>query len=104
MGGDIKAASEWAETQVGTQGFGNNGCTEWVKRYLLKAGSPFGKMMEAGTPTAKDCYDGHEANLMWVPSIMTYAKEHNLYKPGTSPGNRGDIGSHRRIYDLRQHR
>ena len=47
--------------------------------------------MQEGTVTAKDCWDGHEASLMWVPSIYTYAKENNLYKPGNAPGARGDI-------------
>ena len=37
---DINAASQYANSRVGTQGYGNNGCTTWVNDYLSHAGMP----------------------------------------------------------------
>ena len=37
---DINAASQYANSRVGTQGYGNNGCTTWVNDYLTHAGVP----------------------------------------------------------------
>ena len=37
---DINAASQYANSRVGTQGYGNNGCTTWVNDYLSHAGIP----------------------------------------------------------------
>ena len=34
----IQAASAWAQSMVGQTGYGNNGCTEFVKNYLLQIG------------------------------------------------------------------
>lgn len=36
--GNTKAASNWADSMVGQQGFGNNGCTTFVNKYLDQAG------------------------------------------------------------------
>ncbi|MBR3721281.1 MAG: N-acetylmuramoyl-L-alanine amidase [Selenomonadaceae bacterium] len=78
---DMKAAAEYAESRVGSTGYGNNGCTEWVRRFLLKANHPFGQLMT----------DGSQGNLMWVPNIMSYAKEHGLWKEAEEGGAMGDI-------------
>ena len=37
-GGNTKAASNWADSMVGQEGFGNNGCTTFVNKYLDQAG------------------------------------------------------------------
>lgn len=77
----IKNATEWANSMTGQQGFGNNGCTEFVKQYLQKAGNPVGQYMA----------DGSQGNLMWVPSLEDWAKEHNMFKPSSAGGAEGDI-------------
>lgn len=38
--GATKAASQWAQSRVGQEGYGNNGCTTFVNEYLSKAGQP----------------------------------------------------------------
>ena len=38
--GDIKAASKWAQSRVGSEGYGNNGCTTFVNKYLEQAKQP----------------------------------------------------------------
>ena len=78
---DIQAAAEYAEYRVGTVGYGNNGCTEWVRQFLLKANHPFGQLMT----------DGTQGNLMWVPNLMAYAKEVGLWKEPDEGGAMGDI-------------
>ena len=37
----IRKASEYAQSRVGTEGYGNNGCTTWCQVYLKQAGNPF---------------------------------------------------------------
>ena len=66
---------------TGQQGFGNNGCTEFVKQYLQKAGNPVGQYMA----------DGSQGNLMWVPTLEEWAKSHNMFKPSSAGGAEGDI-------------
>lgn len=78
---DIQAAAVYAESRVGTTGYGNNGCTEWVRQFLLKANHPFGQLMT----------DGSQGNLMWVPNIMDYAKSVGLWKKPDEGGALGDI-------------
>ena len=78
---DMQAAAAYAESRVGTTGYGNNGCTEWVRQFLLKANHPFGQLMT----------DGTQGNLMWVPNIMSYAQEHGLWKQPEEGGALGDI-------------
>ena len=78
---DMKNAAAYAESRVGTTGYGNNGCTEWVRQFLLKANHWFGKLMT----------DGSQGNLMWVPNIMEYAKANGLWKNPEQGGNLGDI-------------
>ena len=78
---NIRAAADYAETRVGSTGYGNNGCTAWVRDFLLKANHPFGKLMQ----------DGTAGNLMWVPNIMDYAKANNLWKEPEEGGSCGDI-------------
>ena len=78
---DMKAAAEYAESRVGSTGYGNNSCTEWVRRFLLKANHPLGQLMT----------DGSQGNLMWVPNIMDYAKARGLWKEAEKGGAMGDI-------------
>ena len=77
----IMEAAAWADTRVGTTGYGNNGCTEWVRQFLLKAEHWFGTLMT----------DGSQGNLMWVPNIMGYAKQNGLWKEPSEGGCIGDI-------------
>ena len=79
--GDIKAASAWAESKVGQEGYGNNGCTAFVRDYLLKANNDLGKYMS----------NGSQGNLMWVPTLEEWAKEKNLWKSPTEGGAEGDV-------------
>lgn len=37
-GGNTKAASNWADSMVGQEGFGSDGCTKFVNKYLDQAG------------------------------------------------------------------
>lgn len=46
---NINAASAYANSRVGTEGTGNNGCTAWVNEYLQKAGI---NPIDLWTPTA----------------------------------------------------
>ena len=78
---NIQIAKQYAEGRVGTKGYGNNGCTEWVRQFLLKANHWFGKVMS----------DGSQGNLMWVPNIYEYAKANGLWKKPSEGGSLGDI-------------
>ena len=78
---NIQAAAAYAESRVGSVGYGNNGCTEWVRQFLLQAGHWFGQLMT----------DGSQGNLMWVPNIETYAKANGLWKEPEEGGALGDI-------------
>ena len=78
---DINSAIQWAESMVGKTGYGNNGCTAFVRDFLLHANSFFGKLMK----------DGSQGNLMWVPNIMEYAKANSIWKEPEDGGAPGDI-------------
>ena len=78
---DIMAAAAYADSRVGSQGYGNNGCTAWVRDFLLHANHMFGRLMQ----------DGSQGNLMWVPNIMDWAKENGLWKEPKEGGAMGDI-------------
>lgn len=78
---NMQKAAEYADSRVGTRGYGNNGCTAWVEDFLLHANSWFGELME----------NGSQGNLMWVPNIMDYAKEHGIWKEPAEGGSLGDI-------------
>ena len=78
---NIQIAKQYAESRVGTKGYGNNGCTEWVRQFLLKANHWLGKVMS----------DGSQGNLMWVPNIYEYAKANGLWKKPSEGGSLGDI-------------
>lgn len=77
----IDAAARWADSRVGTTGYGNNGCTAFVRDFLLQANHWFGSLMA----------DGSQGNLMWVPNIMAYAKANNMWKEPSQGGVKGDI-------------
>lgn len=79
--GNMKVAAQYAESRVGTKGYGNNGCTEWVRQFLLKGSHWFGQLMT----------DGSQRNLMWVPNIYEYAKANGLWKEPSEGGALGDI-------------
>ncbi len=78
---DIQAAAAYADSRVGSQGYGNNGCTAWVRDFLLHANHMFGRLMQ----------DGSQGNLMWVPNIMDWAKANGLWKEPEEGGAMGDI-------------
>lgn len=78
---DIRKAAAYADTRVGSTGYGNNGCTAWVRDFLLHANHWFGNLMQ----------DGSQGNLMWVPNIMDYAKANGLWKEPSQGGALGDI-------------
>ena len=78
---NIQAAINWANNRVGTVGYGNNGCTAFVRDFLISAGHWFGQLMK----------DGSQGNLMWVPNIMDYAKANNMWKSASEGGAPGDI-------------
>ena len=72
-GGNTKAASNWADSMVNSQGFGNNGCTTFVNKYLEQAGVK-------------------QIN-MYVPTAEEEAKQNKPYsfKPASAGGNEGDV-------------
>ena len=72
-GGNTKAASNWADSMVGSQGFGNNGCSAFVNKYLEQAGVK-------------------QIN-MYVPTAEEEAKQNKPYsfKPASAGGNEGDV-------------
>ena len=78
---NLENAVAYANERVGTEGYGNNGCTEWVRRFLLKAGHPLGDLMTSGA----------EGNLMWVPNLMDWAKANGLWKEPEEGGACGDV-------------
>ena len=78
---NIQTAAQYAESRVSTEGYGNNGCTEWARQFLLKAKHWFGQIMT----------DGSQGNLMWVPNIYKYAKANGLWKEPSEGGALGDI-------------
>ena len=73
-GGNTKAASDWADSMVGQQGYGNNGCTTFVNKYLEKAGV--------------------NQIDMYVPNAETKAKNQGqpyAFKTASQGGNEGDV-------------
>lgn len=70
---NIKKASEYANSRVGTTGYGNNGCTTWVNDYL----------QHAGMPTID----------MWVPNAMANAQSGNPapWKDASQGAVEGDV-------------
>ena len=72
-GGNTKAASNWADSMVNSQGFGNNGCTTFVNKYLEQAGV---KQID-----------------MYVPNAEEQSKQNKPYsfKPASAGGNEGDV-------------
>ena len=96
---NIRKASEWANSMVGKTGYGgNNGCTEFSKRYLLQANNNIGKYMEDGSPVADKIKSAAATNgnannptLMYVPTLEKFAKDQNIWKNGSQPGAEGDI-------------
>ena len=71
--GNTKAASNWADSMVGSQGFGNNGCSTFVNKYLEQAGVK-------------------QIN-MYVPTAEEEAKQNKPYsfKPASAGGVEGDV-------------
>ena len=70
----IRKASEYAQSRVGTEGYGNNGCTTWCQVYLKQAGNPFADEMS-----------------LYVPTLMEQAKQKGIWKEPDQPGCEGDI-------------
>ena len=72
-GGNTKAASDWADSMVNSQGYGNNGCSTFVNKYLEKAGVK-------------------QIN-MYVPTAEEESKQNKPYsfKPASAGGNEGDV-------------
>lgn len=71
--GNTKAASNWADSMVGSQGYGNNGCSTFVNKYLEQAGVK-------------------QIN-MYVPTAEEESKQNKPYsfKPASAGGNEGDV-------------
>ena len=71
--GNTKAASNWADSMVNSQGYGNNGCSTFVNKYLEQAGVK-------------------QIN-MYVPTAEEEAKQNKPYsfKPASAGGNEGDV-------------
>ena len=72
--GNTKEASNWADSMVGQQGYGNNGCSTFVNKYLEKAGV---KQID-----------------MYVPTAETNAKTQGTpyaFKTASQGGNEGDV-------------
>lgn len=73
-GGNTKAASNWADSMVGQQGYGNNGCTTFVNKYLQQAGV---KQID-----------------MYVPNAESNAQQQGLpyaFKTASQGGTEGDV-------------
>lgn len=73
-GGNTKAASNWADSMVGQQGYGNNGCTTFVNKYLQQAGV---KQID-----------------MYVPNAETNSQQQGLpyaFKTASQGGTEGDV-------------
>ena len=73
-GGNTKAASNWADSMVGQQGYGNNGCTTFVNKYLQQAGV---KQID-----------------MYVPNAEANAQQQGLpyaFKTASQGGTEGDV-------------
>ena len=77
----LEKAIAYANEREGTEGYGNNGCTEWVRQFLLKMEHPLGELMTSG----------EAGNLMWVPDLMDWAKENGLWKEPEEGGACGDV-------------
>lgn len=71
--GNTKAASNWADSMVNSQGYGNNGCSTFVNKYLEQA--------------------GEKQINMYVPTAEEEAKQNKPYsfKPASAGGNEGDV-------------
>jgi hypothetical protein len=70
----IKKASQYAQSRVGTQGYGNNGCTTWCQVYLKEAGNPFADQMDLN-----------------CDNLQAQAKSGGIWKEATQAGAEGDI-------------
>ena len=77
----IRAASAWAQSVIGQSLYGDNGCTSFVRDYLLKANNPLGQLMQ----------DGSQGNLMLVPTLAAWARSNGTWKDASQGGAEGDV-------------
>ena len=70
----VKTASNWAESKVDTEGYGNNGCTAFTQAYLKAEGNPFADQMSLNCTSLED-----------------QAQSSNMWKDPNQGGSEGDM-------------
>lgn len=71
----VNQAFNWVKNQkLDKPGYGNNGCTAFVKDFLTQTGNPIGKNLP-----------------LWVPTIYQAAKKGNIVRTPTEGARPGDV-------------
>ena len=70
----VSNAISWAKSRENTPGYGNNGCTEFVRDFIKQSGNPLADNFP-----------------MWVPDLYKASNDGKIFKPASQGGKAGDI-------------
>ncbi len=70
----VSGAIGWAKTREDTPGYGNNGCTEFVRDFIKHSGNPLADNFP-----------------MWVPDLYKASNDSKIFKQASQGGKAGDI-------------
>ena len=70
----VSNAISWAKSRENTPGYGNNGCTEFVRDFIKQSGNPLADNFP-----------------MWVPDLYKASNDGKLFKQASQGGKAGDI-------------
>lgn len=70
----VSGAIGWAKSREDTPGYGNNGCTEFVRDFIKHSGNPLADNFP-----------------MWVPDLYKASNDSKIFKQASQGGKAGDI-------------
>lgn len=70
----VSGAIGWAKSREDTLGYGNNGCTEFVRDFIKHSGNPLADNFP-----------------MWVPDLYKASNDSKIFKQASQGGKAGDI-------------
>ena len=70
----VSNAISWAKSRENTPGYGNNGCTEFVRDFIKQSGNPLADNFP-----------------MWVPDLYKASNDSKIFKQASQGGKAGDI-------------
>ncbi len=70
----VSSAIGWAKSREDTPGYGNNGCTEFVRDFIKQSGNPLADNFP-----------------MWVPDLYKASNDSKIFKQSSQGGKAGDI-------------